>query len=132
MDEAYFMGLQADPSVGVGARCAVFEVPLYRATGVAQLAAYLVMPAGEEFDFYEMIPVCAEDISVVESGQFCIRTRLVLGAGCCHVGLVLLFVADQPVFQMSFRWLWSLAAESPVFFVDFPVPEHRRQSLKRL
>jgi len=90
------------------------------------------MPAGEEFDFYEVVSVCADQIPVVKFCEFRILTWLLFVAGSYRVSFVLLLVSDEPVFQMSFRWLWSLAAESPVFFVDLTVAEHRRQSLQRL
>ena len=132
MDETDLVRLEADSSIRVGTWGSVFQIALYCATGVAQLAAYLVVPAGEEFDFYKMIPVGTDQISVVEFCEFCILTWLLFVSGCYRVSFVLFFVADEPIFQMSFRWLWFGAAECPVSFVDLTIAEHRRQSFQRL
>ena len=49
--------MQADSSVGVRTGCSVFEVSLDGTSNVGKLAADLMMAPGEQFNFYQMVPV---------------------------------------------------------------------------
>ena len=112
VDEAYASGVEADSSVRVGTRSSVFEVALDRAAQVAELAAYLVVPAGEQFNLYKMIAVGAPKVFIVEFGELGS-----VSSGGDYIGFVLLFVADKPVFKMAFWSLWLRTAQRPVGLV---------------
>ena len=81
-------GMQADAAVRVGTGCAVFEVALNGAAHVRQLAAYLVVPACEQFHFEQGVAFGALHKAVAQPGQLGAR-----GAFAHYVALVLLFVA---------------------------------------
>lgn len=103
---------------------------------MAELAADLVMPPGEQLDFHEVIPVCAFPAAVAQAGE--------LGPGTGwggigrvsgrrdYVGFVLLFVADYVVFEQSFGGLGLRAAERPVELVDASLAQHLREPFERL
>ena len=50
----------------------------------------------------------------------------------CYVGLVLLFVADQPVFEGRLFRIRGVAAQGPVGFMNAAVAEKGGEPLQRL
>ncbi len=97
MKESDAVSLQADASVGIGTGCAVFQVSLDGAAYVGELAAYLVMPSGEEFHFQKMVAVGVANVTVAQFGE------LRFGPGlACDETLVQFLVALHPVFQQTF------------------------------
>ncbi len=78
MEEGDAAGVEGDSAVGVGAGGAVFEVTLDGAAEARELAADLVVTAGEEFDFDEPVAVCFSDLPIVQFGELGILSE---GAG---------------------------------------------------
>ena len=70
MDQGDAVRLEADAAVGIRTRRAVLEVALDRAAHVGELAADLVVPAGQQFHFDEMIAVRVGKVPVAEAGEF--------------------------------------------------------------
>ena len=66
MDEADGPGVEGDAAVRVGARRSVLEVALDGAADVGQLAADLVVTAGEEFHLDQVIALRTLEIRVLE------------------------------------------------------------------
>ena len=92
VDELYPAGKEGDAAVRVGALGAVLEVSLDGAAHVGELAADLVMAAGEELHFHEVVALGALQIRVLE---LCL---LGLSPGTLgDEGLVELLVAREPV-----------------------------------
>jgi hypothetical protein len=125
MKESDAVCLQADASVGVRARCAVFQVAFYGAADMRELAAYLVVPSREEFHFQEMVPFRVGDMAVTQSGQFGLRSGL---SG--YETLVQAFIALHPVFQQAFFFGRCRAAKGKVCLVNLPVAKHGVQPFK--
>ena len=71
--------LKAYSSVRIGTRCPVFEIPLDGASHVGELAAYLVMAAGEQFDLQEMITLRVGYVPVAQLREFGPGPRLAEG-----------------------------------------------------
>ena len=97
MDESNLVSLEAYPSVRVRTRRSIFEVSLDGTAHMRQLAAYLMMAAGEQLHFQKEIAFRVRNVAVAQFG------KLGLGAGFPgYEALVEFLVALQPVFQHSF------------------------------
>lgn len=86
--------VQADATVGIAARSAIFQIAVDGRKGVGQLAAYLMVSACVQIDFDQGVALGRGDVSAVEQG--------LLGALCAStadVRFVLPFVAPYPMFQ---------------------------------
>ena len=68
MDKGDVAGVEADAAVGVGAGGAVLEIALDGAAEGGELAADLVVAAGEELDLKKVIPVSVGDVLIAEAG----------------------------------------------------------------
>ncbi len=55
MDEGNLPGVQADAAVGIAAGSAVFEVAFDGAADVGELAANLMVPAGQQFHLHQVV-----------------------------------------------------------------------------
>jgi len=111
--------LQAYSAVAVGARCTVLEVAFYDAAHMGKLAAYLVMPACEQFHFQQMISVGICNVGVAQLGKFC------LGPGFAgDEALVQFFVTLHPIFQQALLLGGWRTAQGQVSLVHFSVAEH--------
>ena len=75
MEERDVAGVEADAAVGVGAGGAVLEVALDGAAEGGELAADLMMTAGEELDLQKVIPVSVGDVLIAEAGFLRARDR---------------------------------------------------------
>ena len=73
MNEAYVPGVKANAAVRIGTGRPVFEVTFDRAAQMAQLAAYLMVTAGEQLHFQKMVLVSASDVLVIQLCQFRVR-----------------------------------------------------------
>ncbi len=69
MEEGDAAGVEGNSSVRVGARGAVFEVALDGAAEACELAADLVVAAGEELHFDEPVAVGFSDLLIVQFGE---------------------------------------------------------------
>ncbi len=69
MEEGDAAGVEGDAAVGVGAGGAILEVALDGAAEARELAADLVVAAGEQFYFEEPVAVGFPYLSIVELGQ---------------------------------------------------------------
>ncbi len=127
VDEPDGAGVERDASVGVGAGSAVLEVALDGAADVGELAADLVMTAGEEFHLDQMIAFGAFQVVVPELRLLGFAARS-LG----DEGLVQLFIPGHPVGQERLGRFGPGAAQCPIGFVDFSLPEHRIQAFQGL
>ena len=110
--------METDASVPVGAWCAVFEVPFYRASHTGKLAADLVVAACEQLHFQQVVTVAVAHKPIAQACQLGIRPF----PG--DIGLVLLLIPHHPVLQFSLRDSGSIAAQGPIGFVYIAVPEH--------
>ena len=131
MHEFHMPCMQADATVGIGARCAVFEVSAYGESDGRQLAAYLVVSSGVQVDFKHLQPFGHGDASDVENGGFCPWCFSTEG-----ISPVLPFVAGEIVFQRdafveslplghSFCGVFGFAGhDGMVGFVHFTLLEH--------
>ena len=121
-------GVQADASVGIGPRRPVFQVSLDRAADVRELAADLVVAAGEQHDLHEAIPFGAADEPVTEPCQFGVPAF----PGGADETLVDAFVAPHPVFEQSFRFARLRADQGPVGLSDGALAEQGGHPLQGL
>ena len=85
MHEDGAVGVKADAAVGVGTGCPILEVAFDRAAHMRELAADLVMPSGEEFDFEQMVAVGILNQTVTEFCQLGF-----MGAGLYDIAFILL------------------------------------------
>ena len=96
-----------------------------------ELAADLVVPAGQQLHFQQVVPVRTAQETVPQTCQFGIPA-LPLAA---DETLVEGFVAPQPVLQQAFVLAGTFAAKRPIGLVDAAVPEKGGepfQGLRRL
>ena len=108
-------GMKADTPVRIGAGSAVFQVSFDGATQMCQLAAYLMMPAGVQFYFQQMVaPTRGRKQSVIKRSQFGIGT----GVALCHKTFVQFLIADKVIFQMSLRRGWFACNHSTIDFAE--------------
>lgn len=70
MHECDAAGMQTDASVWIRARRAILEVAFDRAAEIGQLAADLMVAAGEKFDFHKPISVSPADLLIIEFCKF--------------------------------------------------------------
>ena len=118
MDEPYVAGVEGDAAVGVGAWGAVFEVTFYYAPYCRELGPYLVVAAGEEFNFQEEVPFCGGEEFIAQAGLFC-----PLFWGEAGVGLVLLFVSGKIVCEEFFILFGAVAYNCPICLVHLSCAE---------
>ena len=86
--------VQADASVRIAARSAVFEVAANGGKAGCELAADLVMAAGVQLDFNESITFGYSYFAIFQNSLFC-----AIYFARVSEGAVLLFVAGEPVGQ---------------------------------
>jgi hypothetical protein len=92
MDELHAAGEQGDTAVGVGTGSTVLQVATNGHTGLGQLTANLVVTAGEQLDFKELVAVATTDDAIAQLSFLGTGHLAVVG-----VRLVLLLVADEVV-----------------------------------
>ena len=126
--------METDASVRIGARCPVFQVAFYDTTHIGKLAAYLMVSAGQKLDFQKIISVSRFQKAVIQLGEFRITEsrRFFLIALGDDIAFVLLFIANQPIFQMPLLRCGSGTRESPILLVNLAIPEHCRKPFKGL
>ena len=127
VDEADGASVERDAAVGVGARRTVLEVALDGAADVGELTTDLVVAAGEEFDFHQVVPLGALQVRVLEF-RFLRLSPGALG----DKGFVKLLVAGHPVCEKGRFRRRLAAAQRPIGLMDLPRTEHRIQPLQGL
>ena len=93
-------GVQGDAAVGIAAWSTVFQVALYGAAHLGQLASYLVVASGVQVYFQKVVPVARGNEPVVQYRL--LRTWHLPVVGTCRI---VLLVASEPVCQCA---LWNL------------------------
>ena len=112
------VALQADATVGVAALGSVLEVALDGAANGGELAADLMLAAGDEVHFEQMVAVGAGQQSVVEHSFHRSLARMQAG-----VGFVVLFHAGEPVGECGAVVRRPVLDDGPVGFVDLTAAE---------
>ena len=90
--------MQADASVRIGAWSSVFQVALDRASDIGKLAANLVVPSCQQFDFYKVISLRAVNQIISQAREPGI---LAGGTRAADVGFVLFLIAPHHVFKQG-------------------------------
>jgi len=119
MFEANAAGMQADASIGVATRCAVFQIATNWTAHGRQLAADLVVAPCVKMYLKKGETIRVTDDLVVEDGLLGIGTLVVVG-----VALVLLLVAQEPVCQRAFRLTRFVLHQRPVGLLHGSHTEH--------
>ena len=127
MDEGDAPGVEGYAAVTIRSGCSIFQVAFDWTPDSRQLAAYLMVTAGKEFNFDQVVTVSIAKQPVAQLRDL----RTVLLSVECET-LVQLLVARNPMDQFAFRRIWPGTAESPVDFMDFSVTEHGVESFQAL
>ena len=93
-------GVEADAAVGVRAGGAVFEVAFDGAADGGELAADLMMAAGEELDFDQMVTVGIAEDAIAELCELRVGRMATAVIGESE-RFVLLLVAGEPVDEFA-------------------------------
>ena len=125
MEEGDAAGVEGDAAVGVGARGAVFEVALDGAADRGKLTADLMMTAGQQLDFDQVVTVRVTQHLVAQDSMLAAVSLVVV-----RVAFVLFFIAIEPVLQLALRRLGPRAGKRPVELVDLAVAEHGVETLQ--
>ena len=73
MHKLHPAGEQRDAAVGIAAFGTILQVALDRTADAGELAAYLMVTAGEQLHFQKMVLVSASDVLVIQLCQFRVR-----------------------------------------------------------
>lgn len=120
MYEADLARMEADAAIPVGTRGSVFQVTFDDASHSCQLTSDLVVSAGQQLDFQQMISVGMAEELVDELCQFGIFP----GTGIlADEALVHLLIADEVVIQFCFWNFRSFADQCVIGLVDFAFSE---------
>ena len=101
--------MQGDAAVGIASWSAIFQIALYGAAHLGQLASYLVVASCVQVYFQQVV-------SVARGYQFIIQhcllgTRHLSVVGTCRV---VLFLAGKPVCQRALGRLWAVLDYCPI------------------
>ena len=75
MEEGDAAGVEGDAAVGVGARSAIFEIAFDGTADGRELAADLVVTAGQQLDFDQMVTVGVTQNLITQPGPFRVLLR---------------------------------------------------------
>ena len=121
--------MEGNAAVWIASLGSVFKVSLDGAAHLGQLAAYLVVTAGDQLYGQQVVTVGTAQQRVSQSGFFAVLYQMVV----C-VGFVLLLVSDQPVAQLA-AFLWRSVlhdGEVGLFYATIAKQVvHPRQGLAR-
>ena len=87
--------VESDATIGVAARCTIFEVALDRTSDVGQLAADLMVPAGMQIYVEQVVSAIADsNCMIFEAGQFGIGAP-----GGDYIAFVAFLDLDEPILK---------------------------------
>lgn len=120
MDKTDLPGMKTDAAVGIAPWRTILEIALDDTADMGKLASNLVMTTGMEINFEEAVaPLGGGQEAIVQNGLLGIGSALPY-----HVGLVLLLVAEQPIFEMALRLRRNAFGDGPIGLLYFARANH--------